>query len=201
MTVWYNSAMEQRADLAVLAFAAQTEWEAWLEENHAASKGIWLKMAKKASGIPSVTYPQALETALCYGWIDGQKAPIDETFWRQKFTPRGPKSSWSKINRDKAEALIAAGRMRPAGLLQVERARADGRWERAYDSQSKSTVPQDFQMELDRSPEARDFFLTLDSANRYAILYRIQTAKTAQTRSAWINKLVAMLANQQKIHP
>jgi uncharacterized protein YdeI (YjbR/CyaY-like superfamily) len=192
--------MEQRADLAVIAFAAQAEWEAWLEENHAVSKGIWFKMAKKASGIASVTYPQALEAALCYGWIDGQKAPIDATFWRQKFTPRGPKSGWSKINRDKADALIAAGRMRPAGLLQVERARADGRWERAYDSQSKIAVPEDFQLELDLSPQARDFFLTLDSANRYAILYRIQTAKTAQTRSAWINKLVAMLANQQKIH-
>jgi uncharacterized protein YdeI (YjbR/CyaY-like superfamily) len=172
-----------------------------LSKNQAASKGIWLKIAKKESGNPSVTYAEALESALSYGWIDGQKAPFDDQSWLQKFTPRGPRSQWSQINREKAEALIAAGRMRPTGQAQVELAKADGRWERAYASQSRITIPDDFQMELDNNPKAAEFFKTLNSANRYAVLYRIYTAKKPETRRARIAKLIAMLASGQKMHP
>ncbi len=193
--------MKNAADLPILSFETQAGWEAWLEEHHADSKGIWLKIAKKGTNIPSVDYPQALESAICYGWIDGQKAALDEAYWLQKFTPRGPKSRWSKLNRDKAQALIAAGKMQPAGLKQVELAQADGRWERAYASQSQITVPSDLQSELDKNPAARDFFDTLDSRNRYAILYRIQTAKKPQTRAARISRFVEMLSKNQKIYP
>jgi uncharacterized protein YdeI (YjbR/CyaY-like superfamily) len=193
--------MKNAADLPILSFETQAGWEAWLEEHHADSKGIWLKIAKKGTNIPSVDYPQALESAICYGWIDGQKAALDEAYWLQKFTPRGPKSSWSKLNRDKAQALIAAGKMQPAGLKQVELAQADGRWGRAYASQSQITVPPDLQSELDKNPAARDFFDTLDSHNRYAILYRIQTAKKPQTRAARISRFVEMLSKNQKIYP
>jgi uncharacterized protein YdeI (YjbR/CyaY-like superfamily) len=185
----------------VLHFETQADFERWLDENHAGCPGIWLKIAKKDTGIASVNYQQALEAALCYGWIDGQKASLDETYWLQKFTPRGPRSGWSKINREKAEALISAGRMHPAGLRQVQRAQDDGRWERAYDSQSRIAVPDDFQVELDRSPAASDFFATLDSGNRYAILYRIQTAKKAETRAARIRKFIDMLVERKKIYP
>jgi uncharacterized protein YdeI (YjbR/CyaY-like superfamily) len=184
-----------------LSFDSQESWEAWLEGQSAGAKGVWLKIARKEAGIPSVSYAEALESALCYGWIDGQKAALDEQYWLQKFTPRGPRSGWSKINREKAEALISAGRMRPAGLRQVERARDDGRWERAYDSQSRMAVPDDFQVELDRSPAASDFFASLDSVNRYAILYRIQTAKKAETRAARIWKFIEMLVERKKIYP
>jgi uncharacterized protein YdeI (YjbR/CyaY-like superfamily) len=193
--------MKNAADLPILSFETQAGWEAWLEEHHADSKGIWLKIAKKGTNIPSVDYPQALESAICYGWIDGQKAALDEAYWLQKFTPRGPKSSWSKLNRDKAQALIAAGKMQPAGLKQVELAQADGRWGRAYASQSQITVPPDLQSELDKNPAARDFFDTLDSRNRYAILYRIQTAKKPETRAARIRRFVEMLSKNQKIYP
>jgi uncharacterized protein YdeI (YjbR/CyaY-like superfamily) len=182
------------------AFDRAEDWEAWLGQNHTSSRGIWLKIAKKESGIPSVTYAEALDIALCYGWIDGQKAAFDERTWLQKFTPRGPRSQWSQINREKAEALIAAGRMQPAGVRQVELAKADGRWERAYSSQSKMAIPEDFQAELDQNPGARDFFATLNSANRYAVLYRIQTAKKTETRRARINKLIKMLENREKLH-
>jgi uncharacterized protein YdeI (YjbR/CyaY-like superfamily) len=193
--------MKNAADLPILSFETQAGWEAWLEEHHADSKGIWLKIAKKGTNIPSVDYPQALESAICYGWIDGQKAALDEAYWLQKFTPRGPKSRWSKLNRDKAQALIAAGKMQPSGLKQVELAQADGRWGQAYASQSQITVPPDLQSELDKNPAARDFFDTLDSHNRYAILYRIQTAKKPQTRAARISRFVEMLSKNQKIYP
>ena len=138
---------------------------------------------------------------MCYGWIDGQKGAFDEQYWLQRFTPRQSKSKWSKVNCDKATALIAAGRMQPAGLQQVQLAKADGRWDAAYESQSKITVPEDFQIELDKNQQAKDFFATLDSANRYAILYRIQTAKKAETCAARIRQFIEMLANKQKIHP
>lgn len=187
--------------LPTLSFENPQSWEAWLNEQHATSKGIWLKIAKKETGIPSVSYAEALDVALCYGWIDGQKAVFDDQFWLQKFTPRGPKSIWSKINCDKAEALIAAGRMQPAGLRQVELARADGRWAAAYESQRAISIPDDFQRELDQHPQAQAFFRTLNSANRYAILYRIQTAKKPETRAARIQKLIAMLARGEKFHP
>lgn len=191
----------QRDTLPILAFATEREWEAWLEAHHADTPGLWLKLAKKGAGVPSISYAEALEGALCFGWIDGQKAALDEGHWLQKFTPRRAKSVWSRVNRAKAEALIAAGRMRPAGLRQVEAARADGRWEAAYDSARTITIPPDFQRELDAHPVARTFFETLDSANRYAILWRIQTAKQPATRAARIAKFVAMLARQEKLHP
>jgi uncharacterized protein YdeI (YjbR/CyaY-like superfamily) len=188
-------------DLPTLPFATQREWEDWLDVHHTEARGVWLKMAKKATGIPSIIYAEALESALCYGWIDGQKASHDGEWWLQKFTPRRAKSGWSQVNVEKAAALIAAGRMRPAGLREVERAQADGRWDAAYEPQSAITVPEDLQRELDANPDAQAFFNTLDSRNRYAILYRIQTAKKAETRSARIQKFVAMLAQGQKIYP
>src|SRR6185295_7822297 len=162
---------DAKPDMPVLPFKDKKSWTIWLAKNHAKSSGVWLKLAKKGSGIKSVSYPEALEAALCYGWIDGQKRPFDESWWLQKFTPRGPKSIWSKINREKAEALIKSGDMKPAGLAAIEAAKKDGRWEAAYESQSKIEVPSDLQAELDRNPKAKAFFETLKGANRYAILF------------------------------
>jgi uncharacterized protein YdeI (YjbR/CyaY-like superfamily) len=193
--------MAGEGDLPTLTFASQADWETWLEAQHANSRGVWIKMAKKATGIPSVSHAEALERALCYGWIDGQRVGFDEAYFLQKFTPRRAKSGWSRVNREKALELIAAGRMRPAGLREVERAQADGRWDAAYEPQSTISVPDDLQRALDASPDAQAFFNTLDSRNRYAILYRIQTAKKAETRAARIQKFVAMLAQGQKIYP
>jgi uncharacterized protein YdeI (YjbR/CyaY-like superfamily) len=190
-----------KADPPILPFERQEDWAIWLDKNHATSSGVWLKMAKKASGIKSVTYDEALEVALCYGWIDGQKKSHDETSWLQKFTPRGTKSIWSKINTDKAMRLIDSGRMKPAGLKAVDSARQDGRWEAAYDSQRKAVVPDDLQAELDRNAKAKTFFATLDSRNRYAILHRIHTAKKAETRAKRIGEFVSMLAKKEKIYP
>lgn len=187
-------------DLPVILFNRPKDWAAWIEKNHAASPGVWLRIAKKGSGLESVTYAEALDVALCYGWIDGLKRKYDEQSWIQKFTPRRPRSLWSKINRAKAEELIACGRMHAAGLVAIEAARADGRWETAYDSASKATVPDDFQAALDRNRKAKTFFAGLDRANRYAILFRIQTAKKAETRAARIAQLVAMLERGEKIH-
>ncbi|HEY1458070.1 MAG TPA: YdeI/OmpD-associated family protein [Solirubrobacteraceae bacterium] len=186
--------------LPVLEFARLKDWESWLTDNHN-SPGLWLKIAKKGSGITSVTYEQALEGALCFGWIDGQKASLDERHWLQRFTPRSPKSKWSQINRSKAEDLIAQGRMTPAGLEHVQKARQDGRWEAAYEGQSTATVPDDLACELARNPRASEFFKTLDSANRYAILYRIADAKLPATRARRIAKFIAMLEAGEKIHP
>jgi uncharacterized protein YdeI (YjbR/CyaY-like superfamily) len=191
----------RKADLPILYFENQATWEAWLKEHHVEVKGIWLQIAKKGSGLQSVDYAEALESALCYGWIDGQKAALDDQYWLQKFTPRGPRSKWSQVNREKAEALIAAGRMQPAGRRQVDLAKADGRWEAAYASQSQIAIPDDFQIELDRNPKAKEFFGTLNSVNRYAILYRIQDAKKPETRAARIQKFIDMLANNEKIYP
>jgi uncharacterized protein YdeI (YjbR/CyaY-like superfamily) len=193
--------MKDADDLPILSFESQHAWEAWLGERHADAPGVWLKIAKKAAGSPSVSYAEALEGALCYGWIDGQKASLDDQHWLQKFTPRRPKSGWSRVNCAKATALIAAGRMQPAGLRQVELARADGRWDAAYESQRTIAIPPDLQSELARRPEAREFFGTLDSRNRYAILYRIHTAKKPETRAARIEKFVDMLARREKIYP
>jgi uncharacterized protein YdeI (YjbR/CyaY-like superfamily) len=193
--------MDEKNGLPILPFASQGDWETWLGKHHRTSKGLWLKMAKKASGIDSINYAEALDVALCHGWIDGQKGALDDTFWIQKFTPRGPRSKWSKINVDKALALIEAGRMQPAGLAEIERAKSDGRWEQAYDSQSKATVPEDLQRELDENPEAAKFFATLDSANRYAVLYRVHEAKKPETRARRIEKFVAMLNRHEKLHP
>jgi len=182
-------------------FEQQKDWAAWLDKNHATSPGVWLKLAKKASGIASVNYDEALGVALCYGWIDGQKKSYDESSWLQKFTPRGVKSIWSKVNREKVQELIESGQMKPAGLEAVERATQDGRWDAAYDSQSRASVPSDFQAELDRNAKAKAFFATLNSTNRYAILFRIQTAKKAETRAKRIEQFIRMLENHEKLYP
>jgi uncharacterized protein YdeI (YjbR/CyaY-like superfamily) len=193
--------MPTNETLPTLPFDTPQHWEAWLKDNHASARGVWLKIAKKETGIASVSYAEALDVALCYGWIDGQKAAYDGQFWLQKFTPRGPKSGWSKINCEKVAALIAAGRMQPAGLRQVELAQADGRWAAAYDSQSKINIPDDFQRALDANPQALAFFTTLNSANRYAFLYRIQTAKKPETRAERIRTFIDMLSREEKFHP
>ena len=193
--------MKNSDNVPIMSFETQHDWEVWLKVHHAETRGIWLKIAKKGALEPSVSYAEALDSAICYGWIDGQKAAFDDKYWLQKFTQRTAKSIWSKVNCGKAEALIAEGRMQPAGLRQVELAKSDGRWERAYESQSKITIPADFQSELDKNPKAKDFFSTLDSANRYAFLFRIHAAKKPETRSAKIQKFVEMLNQQQKLHP
>jgi uncharacterized protein YdeI (YjbR/CyaY-like superfamily) len=162
---------------------------------------VWLKLAKAGTGIASVTYAEALEVALCHGWIDGQKGGFDDEFWLQRFTPRKPRSRWSRINRDKATALIERGEMEPAGLREVDAAKADGRWDAAYEGQRTATVPEDLQRALDANPAAAAFFSTLDGANRYAILYRVQDAKKPETRARRIDKYVAMLAAGEKLHP
>jgi uncharacterized protein YdeI (YjbR/CyaY-like superfamily) len=188
-------------ELPVLGFDCAEAWTAWLAEHHDDSAGLWLKIAKKGAPAATVSYAEAVEVALCFGWIDGQKGRLDEHYWRQRFTPRKAASKWSKINREKAERLIAEERMQPPGLRQVEAARADGRWEAAYAGQATATVPPDLADALARNPEAAAFFATLTGVNRYAILYRIQDAKRAQTRERRIEKFVAMLAEHQTIHP
>jgi uncharacterized protein YdeI (YjbR/CyaY-like superfamily) len=193
--------MKSSDELPIMSFATQQDWETWLAEHCADPTGIWLKFAKKGAGILSISYAEALEGALCYGWIDGQKAAFDEQYWLQKFTPRRAKSIWSQINCDKATTLIEAGRIQPTGLRQIELAKADGRWDAAYAGQSKATVPDDLQQALDKNPQARDFFLTLNSINRYAILFRVQTAKKAETRASRIQKFVDMLAKGEMLHP
>jgi len=187
--------------LPTIFFASAREWEEWLEANHATSPGVWLKIAKKDTGIESVRYPEVLESALCFGWIDGQREALDERYFLQRFTPRQPRSKWSKINREKAERLVPAGRMRPAGLAEVERAKADGRWEMAYESQSRIAVPDDLERELATRPQAKEFFFQLSSQNRYAILYRLQDAKKPETRARRLAKFVAMLEAGETIHP
>jgi uncharacterized protein YdeI (YjbR/CyaY-like superfamily) len=196
-----NPGHGKAAELSVELFEQQKDWTAWLKKNHGKSAGVWLRLAKKGAEQASVSYQEALESALCYGWIDGQKKADDEHYWLQKFTPRSARSIWSKINRDKALLLVESGRMAPAGLKEIERARADGRWEAAYDSASKSTVPADFQAALDASPRALAFFSTLDSGNRYALLFRIQTAKKPETRTKRIQDFTLMLERHEKFHP
>ncbi|HET9677861.1 MAG TPA: YdeI/OmpD-associated family protein [Solirubrobacterales bacterium] len=187
-------------DLPILLFAGPDELEAWLEESHASSQGVWLKIAKKGAQEPSVTYAEALELALCFGWIDSQKRGFDDRHFLQRFTPRRPRGRWSRINHEKAEALIAAGKMRPAGLAEVEAAKADGRWEAAYEGQRTAEVPPDLRRELEANPAARKFFDSLDSANRYAIVYRLGEAKKPETRERRLRKFVVMLERGEKIH-
>ncbi len=188
------------AELVVKHFPTQKSWAAWLEKNHGQSAGLWLRIAKKGSGLGSVTYQEALDVALCYGWIDGQKRPENESSWLQRFCPRGPRSLWSKINREKALRLIASGEMKPAGLAAIEKAKQDGGWERAYDSPAKSAVPDDLRTALEMNPAAKAFFDTLDKTNRYAILWRIQTVKRAETRARKVEQFVEMLARGERIH-
>ncbi|WP_334003331.1 YdeI/OmpD-associated family protein [Burkholderia cepacia] len=184
-----------------LTFSSQIEWESWLGENGSTSTGAWLRLAKKGTGQRTVTYEQALESALCHGWIDGQKRAGNDQYWLQRFTPRSAKSLWSQLNKDRAEALIAAGRMRPSGMSEIEKARKDGRWNAAYTSASNSTVPDDLQAALDANPGARKFFATLNSRNRYAILYRIQNAKRPETRARKIGEFIDMLLRGETFHP
>ena len=195
-----KSASNTFKEIPVVLFKNQKAWSAWLDKNHTKSSGVWLRLAKKASEIKSVSYSEALEIALCYGWIDGQKERYDESSWLQKFTPRGVRSIWSKINREKAQVLIKSGQMKAAGLAAIENAKQNGRWEGAYDSPGASTVPSDFQAELDKSPAAKAFFATINSANRYAILFRIQTARKAETRARRIQEFISMLERKETLH-
>lgn len=184
----------------ILPFATQQDWLDWLEENHSTAKGLWVKFAKKASGIPSLTYEEAREAAIMYGWIDGLKNAIDENYYTLRFMPRLSKSGWSKVNTGIAEQLIKDGKMRPTGLEQVEKARADGRWEAAYHSQSTMEMPADFAEALKKNPTAEEFFASITKANRYAFLYRLQTAKKAETRAARLEKFIEMLSAGDVFH-
>jgi uncharacterized protein YdeI (YjbR/CyaY-like superfamily) len=188
-----------KAEQPVLFFATPVELEAWIDEHGEESDGIWLKFAKKDSGIESVFYAEAVEIALSHGWIDGQAKRFDDHHYLQRFTPRRPRSKWSRINREKAERLIAEGRMRAAGLREIERAKADGRWDDAYDSPSTATVPDDFQVALDAEPAAAEFFASLGSTKRYSFLYRITDAKRPETRAKRIAEYVELLARGETL--
>jgi uncharacterized protein YdeI (YjbR/CyaY-like superfamily) len=187
-------------ELQTLTFPTQAKFRAWLEKNHSKEPGLWIRYAKKGSGITTMVYAEAVEEALCYGWIDGKVRTVDENYYVQRFTPRRKQSKWSKINRDKAEALIAAGKMKPAGLAEVERAKADGRWDAAYDSSATMTVPDDLIAALGKKPKALKFFENLDKSNRYAILYQIHDAKKPETRARRIAKFVAMMQKGEKLY-
>src|SRR5215831_19667915 len=187
--------------LPVVSFESTDAWDAWLAAHHADSPGLWLKIAKKGAAGTTISYSDALDGALCHGWIDGQKGRHDDEYWLQRFTPRKPGSRWSKINTEKAAELIEAGRMRPAGMREVELAREDGRWDAAYAGQRSMAVPEDLERELAGNEAARAFFATLSSVNRYAILYRIADAKRPETRARRIAKYVAMLAAHETIYP
>lgn len=187
------------SDIPTKPFASKKKWSDWLYKQHDKSTGVWLKLAKKGSGIPSITYEVALDVALCYGWIDGQKKGFDDKYWLQKFTPRGPKSIWSKINTEKAGRLVANGEMKPAGLKAIEAAKQDGRWSAAYASQKNIAVPDDFQVALDRNKKAKAFFDTLKSSERYSFLFRLHNAKKLETRAKYIQKFVKMLEKGEKI--
>lgn len=193
--------MPDKHDLPILAFRSRDDFDSWLEQEGPPSAGIWLKLAKKDAAIASITYEQALDAALCFGWIDGQKASFDDHYWLQRFTPRRARSKWSQVNRQRAAELIELGQMRSAGLVEVALAKADGRWDAAYESQRTATVPDDLQAALDLDPKAAAFFATLDSRNRYAILYRIGDAKKPDTRRARIAKYVAMCRDHGLIYP
>ena len=192
--------MVKTTELPILPFESKKKWADWLAKQHDKSPGVWVKLAKKDSGIRSVTRDEALDVALCYGWIDGQGKSFDDKYWLQKFTPRRPKSIWSKINTEKVEKLIASGEMKPAGLKAIEAAKQDGRWEAAYSSQKNITVPEDFQAALEKNKKAKAFFATLNSVNRYAILFRIHNAKRPETRLRRIQQFVEMLERKEKIH-
>ena len=187
-------------ELEIILFAGPAELEEWLESNGEDSAGLWLKIAKKGAPVPSVTYDEAVELALCFGWIDSQKRGLDETHFLQRFTPRRPRGRWSKINREKAEALEKTGALRPAGAAEVAAAKADGRWEAAYEGSRTAKVPDDLQAELDANPKAAAFFADLDSANRYAIIWRLGEAKKPETRARRLAKFVAMLEHGEKLH-
>ena len=187
-------------DIRVRAFKDAAAWELWLAKNQTATDGLWMRIAKKASGLKSITYPEAVESALCYGWIDGQKKPESESTWLQRFVPRRSRSIWSKINREKALGLIASGKMKPAGLKEVERAKHDGRWDAAYDSPKNAPIHPDFQKALDENPRAKAFFKTVNAANRYAIIWRLQTARNAEDRAKRVRSFIEMLEKGETLH-
>jgi uncharacterized protein YdeI (YjbR/CyaY-like superfamily) len=188
-------------DLPVKVFAGPESWERWLDRNHAKAPGVWLKFAKKASRKRTVAYPEALDVALCYGWIDGQTRSLDEDYYLQRFTPRRARSKWSKINREKVGRLIEEGRMQPPGLAEIERAKADGRWDAAYDSPSKIQPTPELLAALEANPKAMEAFQQLDRTNRYAILYGVQDAKRPETRARRVEKFVSMLSRGETPHP
>ena len=192
--------MGLKPDQPVIAFASQADWEAWLAAQPADSPGVWVKFAKKSAGAASVTKLEAIESALCHGWIDSQIGRFDEHWFVTRFTPRRPRGRWSEVNRTAAIRLIEADRMQPAGLREVEAARADGRWDAAYAPQSTAQAPPDLQAALDADPRAKAFFEALDGANRYAVLYRVQDARKPETRARRIAQFVAMLSEGRKIH-
>ncbi len=185
---------------AIRGFKTRKEFAAWLDKNHKTSPALWVRMARKSSGMKSITYAEGVEVALCYGWIDAQKLPESETAWLQRFMPRRPRSIWSKVNREKALALIANGQMTQAGLVEIERAKTDGRWEAAYDSQAGASVPPDFEQALERHPKAKAFFKSISAANRYAITWRLQTAKRAETRAKRMRSFIEMLEKGETLH-
>lgn len=187
-------------DLPIIAFETPAEWEEWLTENHTQPNGIWLRIFKKSSNAASITYAEALDEALCYGWIDGQKNKYDENSWVQKFTPRRKRSIWSKVNTQHVERLIKAGKMKPAGLAEIEAAKADSRWQQAYDSHRSMTLPEDFLRELEKNPEGKAFFETLNKTNVYSIAFRLQTAKRAETREKRMKEILEMLSKGIKFH-
>lgn len=194
-------AVASMKDEPVVFFASAEEWDDWLGDNHQASSGVRIKIAKKGTGIESVAYPMVLDVAISYGWIDGVRNALDESYFLQRFTPRGPRSRWSKINRDKASRLIEGGLMKPAGMREVELARADGRWDAAYDSHRTATVPDDLQRALEAHPNAAEAFAALNGQNRYAVLYRVAEAKRAETRARRIAQFVEMLARGERPYP
>jgi uncharacterized protein YdeI (YjbR/CyaY-like superfamily) len=193
--------MDPKAGDALEYFATPADFERWLRKHHAKASCIWVKYAKKKSGIPSIDWNQAVDVALCYGWIDGQAKSLDETYSMQRFTPRASRSKWSKLNRERIARLTKAGLMQPAGLAEVERAKADGRWEAAYDSPANAMVPDDLAKALARSAKAKKFFDSLSSTNRFAILYRLQEAKKPETRVRRLEKYIQMLKKGEKLYP
>ncbi len=189
-----------KEDQPIIPFASQQVWEQWLEQNHLEANGVWIQFYKKNSGIASVTYPEALDVALCYGWIDAQSKSIDELSYKQHFTPRRSKSIWSKRNIEHIARLTEAGRMKPAGFKQVEAAQADGRWQQAYDSPSNMTLPEDFAIELAKNERAFAFYNSLNKTNKYAIGWRIQTAKRPETKEKRMREILEMLEREEKFH-
>ena len=192
--------MESKTNVPVLEFQSAKEWSVWLSKNAQVSNGVWLKIFKKDSGIKTIAYSEALEESLCYGWIDGQKKSFDEQAWLQKFCPRRPQSIWSKINIGHIERLTKAGKMKPQGLKEVAAAKKDGRWEKAYDAQSKMSVPDDFMKELGKNKKAHEFYKTLNKANLFSIAFRLQTAKKPETRQKRMKMILSMLSKGEKFH-
>ncbi|AZS15104.1 YdeI/OmpD-associated family protein [Paenibacillus lutimineralis] len=193
--------MTKNSELPIMIFNGQQDFEDWLAHHHETSEGIMLKIAKKNSTISTVSYSEALDCALCYGWIDSRKEKGDEETWLQRFTPRKARSIWSKVNKEKAEALITSGRMKSSGYKAIEVAKQNGQWDKAYESQSKFTLPEDFASELNKNSQAKEFYDMLDSQNKFAIVFRINNAKKQETREKRIEQFISMLERHEKIYP